>query len=462
MLLGFGKGKKHQSTGILKLCTSFKKQLMKSSHLLLFLSFFILLSTTSCNKNSLGIFSSPSARAQYLNMLDKSGLADSKVGRSWEAKGNEVLTSPNELTLPTSIQGTFKSKSVEASAWSISLDKGASIKIFINWNANDSSKLIVDLLETPSFEEVESHAIIQDSLLIEAAKTGQYLLRIQPELLGEGNFQILISSNQTYAVFPVQGKNTASIQSYWGAARDAGARSHEGVDIFASRGTPVLAPVDGMVTSVRDRGLGGKQVWLRDGKRNWHLYFAHLDSQLVNNLDRVKSGDTLGLVGNTGNARTTAPHLHFGIYDNGAFNPFPVINTEHAQASLIEIKDLPNILLINVPQANVRSGPSTKTATIFQLTESEPVFITAATEDWYEIKTVNGTSGFIYQNLLSKPVEQKMDSNFRSVYSSIENLSESLLVDLGGFSKIAELESYEIITDADENIYFTPKIGLNE
>ena len=435
---------------------------MKSSHLLIFLGLFILITTASCNKNSLGIFSSPSARAQYLNMLDKSGLADSKVGRTWQSKGIEVLTSPNELTIPTSIQGTFKSKSIDANAWSISLEKGASVKILINWEANDSSKLIVDLLEAPTYEELESHSIIQDSLLIEASKTGQYLLRIQPELLGEGNFQILISSNQTYAVFPVQGKNVGSIQSFWGSVRDGGARSHEGVDIFASRGTPVVAPVEGMVTSVRDRGLGGKQVWLRDGKRNWHLYFAHLDSQVVTNLQRVMPGDTLGFVGNTGNARTTAPHLHFGIYEKGAFDPLPVINTVHATARPMEIKDFPPILLINVAQANVRSGPSTNYETIFKLTEATPVFITAATEDWYQIKTANGTTGFIYQNLLRTPIGQKMDPNTRTVYPSIHNLSDSLLVDLGYFSKIAELDIFEIITDADENIYFKPKQDLRQ
>ena len=433
---------------------------MKSSSLLIYLSLLTLLTTASCTKSSLGIFNSPSARAQYLNMLDKSGLADSKVGRSWQAKGIEVLSSPNELTLPTSIQGTFKSKSIEANAWSISLDKGATVKIFINWNANDSSKLLVDLLKTPSFEEIESHALIQDSLMIEADKTGRYLLRVQPELLGEGNFQILISSDQTYAVFPVQGKNTAAIQSFWGATRDAGARSHEGVDIFAPRGTPVLAPVEGIVTSVRDRGLGGKQVWLRDGKRNWRLYFADLDSQLVNNLERVKPGDTLGLVGNTGNARTTAPHLHFGIYDNGAFNPLPVINTVHTKALPIEFKKLPSILLINVPQANVRSGPSTKSKTIFQLTDSTPVFITASTEDWYQIRTLTGTSGFIYQNLLSNPTEQKMEANLSSVYTSIQHSRDSLLVDLEDFSIIAEFEDYEIIKDADENIYYNLKSKL--
>src|SRR5690606_38743138 len=227
---------------------------------------------------------------------------------------SEAILAASELEVPFAIQGSFRSKSIEARAWSIQLEQGASVNILVHWQASDSSELIVDLLEGPEWKELESYSTKTNSLKFEADKTGQYLLRIQPELLGEGNFQVKINGTATYAVFPVQGKNSAAIQSVWGDVRDGGKRSHEGVDIFATRGTPVLAPVEGEVTAMRDRGLEGKQVWLRDGDRNWNLYFAHLDSQLVSNLQRVNPGDTLGLVGNTGNARTTAPHLHFGIY----------------------------------------------------------------------------------------------------------------------------------------------------
>lgn len=432
-------------------------QPIKSRHFLLFLSVLVCLTTASCTKNSLKIFKSPSARTEYIRTLDNSGLSDSKVGRSWKSKGNEALISASTLTVPTAIRGAFKSKTVEANAWKIYLEKGASIKIEISWAASDSSKLIVDLLDASSNEELESRAFIRDSLLIEAKETGQYLLRIQPELLGEGNFQILISSVQTYAVFPVQGKNTAAIQSFWGAARDGGSRAHEGVDIFAPRGTPVLAPVEGMVTSVRNRGLGGKQVWLRDGERNWHLYFAHLDSQFVNNLQRVLPGDTLGLVGNTGNARTTAPHLHFGIYHGGAFDPYPVIDTNHAEARPLETEELPGILLISVPQANIRSEPGTGSEMMFQLPESTPVYIQAATEDWYQIKTLHGKTGYVYQNLLRLPDSRQMDAKTGAVFPSLQNLSDSLSIDLGAFHKIAELESFDVIADGDENIYFSPK-----
>ena len=75
---------------------------------------------------------------------------------------------------------------------------------------------------------------------------------------------------------------------------------------------------------------GEKTVWLRDGERGLSYYYAHLDSQLVRAGEYVERGDTVGLVGNTGNARTTPPHLHFGIYANGARDPYPYLQGEDA------------------------------------------------------------------------------------------------------------------------------------
>jgi hypothetical protein len=79
--------------------------------------------------------------------------------------------------------------------------------------------------------------------------------------------------------------------------------------------------------SVGDNRLGGRVVWLQDPARNQVLYYAHLDRQLVREGDAVETGDTLGLVGNTGNARTTPPHLHFGIYrrGEGPIDPAPFV-----------------------------------------------------------------------------------------------------------------------------------------
>ncbi len=112
---------------------------------------------------------------------------------------------------------------------------------------------------------------------------------------------------------PVAGATKKSIISIYGDARDNG-RRHEGIDIVAPRGTIVVAPSEGEITDVGYNSLGGKVIWMKDAKQKRAYYFAHLDSQIVKKGMIVKQGDTLGTVGNTGNARRTRSHLHFGIY----------------------------------------------------------------------------------------------------------------------------------------------------
>ncbi|HSJ10215.1 MAG TPA: M23 family metallopeptidase, partial [Longimicrobiales bacterium] len=129
--------------------------------------------------------------------------------------------------------------------------------------------------------------------------------------------------------FPVDGVGERAIGSPFGVPRDGGARSHHGIDIFAPRGTPVIAGVAGTVNRVNETAIGGLVVWLRDEARGQSLYYAHLDEQRVASGQRVRAGDTLGTVGNTGNARSKPPHLHFGIYrrGEGPVDPFHFVHT---------------------------------------------------------------------------------------------------------------------------------------
>lgn len=123
---------------------------------------------------------------------------------------------------------------------------------------------------------------------------------------------------------PVENVAVAQVADSWGAARGTD-RSHEGVDIFASRGTAVLSATRGVVSSVRESGLGGKQVWIVGPGMERH-YYAHLDDWAEDLLERqvVQAGDVIGYVGTTGNARGTPPHLHYGIYGaKGAIDPLP-------------------------------------------------------------------------------------------------------------------------------------------
>lgn len=113
---------------------------------------------------------------------------------------------------------------------------------------------------------------------------------------------------------PVKGVGPAAVADTFGAPRGQD-RSHAGVDIFAERGTPVTSATRGVVTSIRESGLGGRQVWVMGPARERH-YYAHLDdwTEGLASGDLVWPGDVLGMVGDTGNARGTPPHLHYGIY----------------------------------------------------------------------------------------------------------------------------------------------------
>jgi murein DD-endopeptidase MepM/ murein hydrolase activator NlpD len=125
---------------------------------------------------------------------------------------------------------------------------------------------------------------------------------------------------------PVQGVAPRAIVDSWHAPRGRG-RKHEGIDIFAARGTPVVSPVTGIVTMVGQDRLGGNVVRVLGPGRQVH-YFAHLDRIApIRRWDVVEAGNVVGYVGNTGNARGASPHLHYGIYTAaaGAINPYPLL-----------------------------------------------------------------------------------------------------------------------------------------
>jgi len=161
-------------------------------------------------------------------------------------------------------------------------------------------------------------------LQFEPRRDAYYALRLQPELLRGGQFTVLIRELPSIA-FPVEGKDSRAISSFFGDPRDGGSRKHHGVDIFAARHTPVVAPSNSQVTRIGEGEIGGRYIWLYDSKRSMYLYFAHLESLKVSQGARVQAGQLIGTVGNSGNARSTPPHLHFGIYRNGPINPFHFI-----------------------------------------------------------------------------------------------------------------------------------------
>jgi murein DD-endopeptidase MepM/ murein hydrolase activator NlpD len=127
-------------------------------------------------------------------------------------------------------------------------------------------------------------------------------------------------------VFPVYGKHRYS--NDWGAPRQ-NTGTHQGTDIFAATGTPVVAVCDGSLNRVGTLPVSGNRLWVKCDKGKDSFFYAHMSAFATdtrNGLD-VKAGTVLGFVGSTGDAEQTPPHLHFEVHpgNRGAVNPYPFL-----------------------------------------------------------------------------------------------------------------------------------------
>jgi peptidoglycan LD-endopeptidase LytH len=140
--------------------------------------------------------------------------------------------------------------------------------------------------------------------------------------------QLYAAAPDQQLAMPVAGVSKNNVNDSWQAPRSGGQRQHEGQDIFASRGTPVLSATNGYVVSVAENKLGGRTVSVV-GAGGRIYYYAHLD-QYADGLSvgkQVTPETVLGYVGTTGNAAGAPPHLHFGVYSSsGAINPLPLLS----------------------------------------------------------------------------------------------------------------------------------------
>jgi murein DD-endopeptidase MepM/ murein hydrolase activator NlpD len=131
--------------------------------------------------------------------------------------------------------------------------------------------------------------------------------------------------------FPVAGG--AQYTNDWGGARSrdatGGTGGHQGTDLFAAAGTPVVAVEDGVISKMGPSKIGGNRIWL-----NKRFYYAHLQA-FAKGLkvgSQVRAGQVIGYVGTTGDAKGTPPHLHFGYSPNsdqgGSYaNPYDMLKS---------------------------------------------------------------------------------------------------------------------------------------
>jgi murein DD-endopeptidase MepM/ murein hydrolase activator NlpD len=304
-----------------------------------FLLFVAVALLSSCSKQQTlqALFQKATPHEAYARQLHQAGLDRRPAGRSWLAAGAQALRDSLVVALPFAETGYFRPEQPLAASYRYAVRAGEQVHVSLAMAPGASARVFLDAFEVEP-GRVPLPIISADTLVLDfryrAENDGQHLLRVQPELLAAGRYTLSVTREPSLRVFPVKGRTDAAVGSFWGSARDGGARRHEGIDIFAPRGTAAVAAVAGYVTRTGETPLGGRVVWLADAAHNEHLYYAHLDKQLVEPGQRVQPGDTLGLVGNTGNARTTVPHLHFGIYRSGrgAVDPFPFVQRVAAPA----------------------------------------------------------------------------------------------------------------------------------
>jgi len=356
----------------------------------------VLCTLGSCNTSN-SFFSKRSPHEAYQDKIEKAGLDKTILGKQWIAAAQKSLEDSAAIDLPFRETGYFAAEKPAAGAYVFKVKRGQKITVYFDlkpvdtatlffaelWNVSDGKKKMMAAIKSP-----------QDTLTQVVRSDGKFLVRVQPELLRSMQYSITILDGPSLA-FPVSKSGNPQFMSYWGAGRDAGARSHEGVDIRADFRTPALAAADGYV-SVGNNNLGGKVVFLRDAETGNNLYYAHLDSQIAEQGQRVKAGDTLGLVGKTGNARNTVPHLHFGIYTvGGAIDPLDFIRPQKSDppevsASLNYLHKWVHV----VSNSAIYQAPASQSAKIFPVEKGEAAFVNGASKNWYHVELPGGQKGY--------------------------------------------------------------------
>ncbi|HUQ82505.1 MAG TPA: peptidoglycan DD-metalloendopeptidase family protein [Gemmatimonadaceae bacterium] len=367
----------------------------------------LVLLATAC-RDGIPLFESPapaSAHARYARGLERAGLEKTALARDWLSVAESSIRKPLAVSLPFKEAGYFASSEARAVGYAVRLRDGQRLSvvaettgqplaIFLDLfeQTGDSAKPL-DLVASMDTTIAPARARLEH----EARRDGVYVLRVQPELLRSGGYTITASTEPSLA-FPVSGKDSRAVKSFFGADRDAGARQHHGIDIFASRGTPVLAAARGTVRSVSPNNLGGNVVWLSDYARGQTLYYAHLDRHNVTAGQQVEIGDTLGFVGNTGNARTTPPHLHFGVYrrGQGPLDPYPFVYRSAARPAAItaDTTEL-GTLARSRARAPVVASLDRDALTVAMIDAATPLRVDGAAGSWFRVRLPDGTAGYV-------------------------------------------------------------------
>lgn len=378
--------------------------------------FVILLLSWSCRRVPVSHWFPTTPQEVYEQLLFKEKIEKTQAAQTWFQSSKKALTDTLFTNLPYQ-ERLFLNDSLPAQSVRFKIPEGRQLVITTQRNDKDSlAELFVELYRIKPNGKPQRLDYMKEGetvLTITDPEPDSLLVKVQTGV-SQTLSVILSFSTLPSLSFPVAGYGMQNLISFWGAERDGGGRSHEGVDIKAWRGTPVIAGTNGFITQSGTNNLGGKVIFLSASDAPYSLYYAHLDSQLVSFGKNVLHGDTLGLVGNTGNAITTTPHLHFGIYsrNTGAVNPLPFIDNRKKKINNVpaRAKRPAEVVRLKTRTTLYATTDFSTTEKIRVLQKNELLQILGELAKGYRVSLSDGTKGYIASNAF-EPVKNAFSSN---------------------------------------------------
>jgi len=401
----------------------------------------------------------------YVHSLRTADLAHTALARDWILAAENAMKNPVDVEPPFEEAFYVDHAAAFAVAYHFSVIKGQRVEINVTFDGQKRCRLFMDLyrvrgLSCKDWRLVASANNNEKHVEFEPREDAEYVIRLQPELLRGGRFNVTIR-NMASLEFPVLGYDYRAIGSEFGAPRDGGRRKHHGVDIFTKRHIPVIAPSRAFVRRVSESDIGGLNIWLHDAKRDLHIYFAHLQTQDVEENTYVEAGQRIGTVGNTGNARRTPPHLHFGIYVRGEGPVDPVNFIKNINSTPKEITADPAILgqWARSKQASVslKATVNSRSDEIARLDPHSAMKVQAASGNTYRVLLPDGLSGYVSSRHIELAAEtleiQQADAGQEIKAAPMENAV--IVEEINGgeeFSILAQFAGFWLVRTHKEKV----------
>ena len=367
----------------------------------LFLVSVILVASACSTSRSKATFSKKTPREKYEEKIKISAPVSPAV-TDWLNAGTYALNHPFFTPDVYAESGRVYSNIYSATAFSTEIKTGQQLTVSFKSDPGAAFKTYLELWRAGDTltGRLPALLIAADTALnfiaYNAAHDERLVIRFQQELGTSGSYNFHFQTGPSLQ-FPIPSDVRSAIGSLWNDPRDGGTRKHEGVDIFAPKHSPAIAVADGLVLTVSESELGGKYVFMQPKDADYNVYYAHLDSQLVSPGQRVSAGQVLGLTGNTGNARYTPSHLHFGIYSPaGAIDPLLFIKPVMQQEKKPPLSS-PVYLMITTK--DTKFIPHIFQPAIgFNLPKKTSLFATATTDLYFRVQLADGRNGFVLRS----------------------------------------------------------------